>query len=338
MIEAEKAFATPDLNREPNRRIPRWSETRWNGCWDPDSGAGLYLHMGRSRHDLDLWWAQTVAYLPDAMLAVDRSWGWSDDRSCVRTRVFALCNTDRGWSSSYRGAPQLTTLDRLRRAPQGSGAPSVPVSWEVTAEPVSPVWDAYAGAAAERQTVVGDTHIQQGFVTTGELTVGDDTYRLDGFGFKDHSSGTREWDGYGAHNFLLSVMPGWTLHAIMLYGPAGEPRGPLAAIFRDGERIRVTRFELDRLSTLADPRCDYPVRLELETGEVIECTASVLHELPITVTDNGDNINGVDWDAELPRPFCRRRSLGSRRVTGRSATRCSSAACRGSSSPVHTSQ
>jgi hypothetical protein len=214
--------------------------------------------------------------------------------------VYTLQNSDTGWSSSYRGAPQLTTVAACEYAPQGAGSPSVDVSWEVQAEPISPVWDLYAVAADERQTVVGDSHIQQGFVTSGELRVADKTYRLDGFGFKDHSSGTREWDGYGSHNFLLTVTPEWTLHAIMLDGPNGEPRGPMATLFRGAEQLRVTRFELETLTELGQPPRDYPVTLELETGETIECKATLVHELPVTITDNGDNDNGIDWDAPLP--------------------------------------
>jgi hypothetical protein len=32
----------------------------------------------------------------------------------------------------------------------------------------------------------------------------------------------------------------------------------------------------------------------------MEWTATLLHEVPVTITDNGDNVNGIDWDAELP--------------------------------------
>jgi hypothetical protein len=293
------ADAAIDRNLQPNRDLPKWSETRWNGCWNPDEGVGLYLHMGRFRHGLDLWWAQTIVYLPDGQLAVDRSWGVQSDDAGVKTGVFELELTAGGWSSRYDGAPQLTTLGDLLERPQGSAAPSVAVSWDVVAEPVSPAWDLYGGSS-ERQVFAGDTHIQQAFTTSGQLTVGDRTYRLDGVGFKDHSSGTRAWDGYGSHNFLLAVMPGWSLHAIMLYGPNGEPRGPFGAVLRDGDQIPITRFELDVLTSFEEASEEHPVTIELANGEVLELRAERLHELPITVTDQGDNLTGIDWDADLP--------------------------------------
>src|ERR1700738_1809631 len=90
--------ASLDATLRPNHDVPKWGETRWNGCWNPDEGVGLYLHMGRFRHGLDLWWAQTVAYLPDGMLAVDRSWGVDHDGAGVKTGVFELELTERGWA------------------------------------------------------------------------------------------------------------------------------------------------------------------------------------------------------------------------------------------------
>ena len=61
-------------NAPTDRETKNWSETRWLGTWNPDAGVGVYLHAGRFRHDVDLWWAQTIVYLPEGRIAVDRSW------------------------------------------------------------------------------------------------------------------------------------------------------------------------------------------------------------------------------------------------------------------------
>jgi hypothetical protein len=298
MSMTTKESAEVDRNVEPDLATPKWSETRWHGCWNPDEGVGLYLHMGRFRHEVDLWWAQTVVYLPDGELIVDRSWGRQSDDRFVRTGVLELEQQSGGWACRFDGAGQLTRLGPLIEAPQGSAAPSVPVTWDVTAESVSPVWDLY-GRNSEKEVFAGDSHIQQASLTTGRLTVAGKSYSLRGVGYKDHSSGTRTWDGYGAHNFLLAVMPGWTMHAITMYGSDGTAR-TVGAVFRDGRQIPVTRFDMDRLAELPDHRTSHPVTIELATGEVIELRAQRLHEVPITVADSGDNLTGVDWHAELP--------------------------------------
>src|ERR1035441_6148416 len=90
-----------DLNVEPNHETEAWSETRWNGCWNPEQGVGLYTHMGRFRKDLEIWWAQTVAYLPDGRLAVDRSWGRTPDARSVRSAPSVPVR----WAPRARPAP-----------------------------------------------------------------------------------------------------------------------------------------------------------------------------------------------------------------------------------------
>jgi hypothetical protein len=64
-----------ERNVATDHETKNWSETRWLGSWNPDEGVGFYLHAGRFRHDVDLWWVQSVVYLPEGKLAVDRSWG-----------------------------------------------------------------------------------------------------------------------------------------------------------------------------------------------------------------------------------------------------------------------
>jgi hypothetical protein len=286
-----------DLNVEPRRDVPQWSETRWNGCWNPDEGVGLYIHMGRFRQDLDMWWAQTVAYLPEGRLAVDRSWGRTPEHDRVRTGNLELRLTEAGWTSSFDGVGELTSIEALARAPRGSSAPSVPMRWEVSAEPVSPVWDMYGGVE-ETQLFAGDMHVQQGFRTSGTITVGEDEYRLDGVGFKDHSSGVRKWDGFGSHHFTLAVMPGWTLHEIVLMTPDGQARPPLGALFRGEQQLKIERSEMPPLDDPTGAPRELELIVKAGDGEELTLRAELVHGLPMSITEANDNINGVDWEAE----------------------------------------
>ena len=65
--------------------IPHWSETMYFHVWNPVQDVGVFVHVGRWPADLDLWWAQVIAMLPDGELLVDRSWAgprppWARDR------------------------------------------------------------------------------------------------------------------------------------------------------------------------------------------------------------------------------------------------------------------
>jgi hypothetical protein len=298
--ELGRMDASVDVNQEPRRDVQMWSETRWNGCWNPELGVGLYIHVGRYRRDLDLWWAQTVAYLPDGKLAVDRSFGRSDDSRRVQTGSLDLRAERGGWSSSFDGVAELTSTAALTQAPRGASAPSVPMRWEVRAAAASPVWDIY-GDMSEKQIFAGDTHIEQSFTTTGTLTVDGQDYRLDGIGFKDHSSGVRDWnESYGSHAFVVAVMPGWSMHSMVLRSREGAERPPMGALFSGGEQHPIMRSELSPNGDLLSGPADAVLTVQRQSGEPFDLRLELLHQLPIMITDAGDNINGIGWGVESP--------------------------------------
>ena len=286
-----------DTNFTPNREVPKWSETRWSGCWNPDEGVGLYLHMGRFRKDLELWWVQSVAYLPGGELVVDRSFGRAPDDAHIRAGGFELAQTEGGWASSYDGGAQLTTTEALAAGARGEGAPWARVSWEVSAEDSAPVWDLYAGGESLGDQA-GDSHIQQAYTTSGSLTVDGATYSLDGVGYKDHSSGVRKWDGYGSHNFVCVHMPDWTGHLIAMHGPDGQTQATIGAFFRDGTEHRLESFEMPVVADSLGGPARHELVVKPAGGEEISLDVEVLHECPITITADGDNINGIDWEAD----------------------------------------
>lgn len=83
------------LQRRAGIGVPLWSETRWNTVWNMDAGVGLYLHLGRFRRDLDYWWAQVVAYLPDSELCVTRLWGRNEPDAGVGIAPCSSLSTPR---------------------------------------------------------------------------------------------------------------------------------------------------------------------------------------------------------------------------------------------------
>jgi len=286
-----------DYNAHPKYETPLWNETRWNGCWNPDEGVGLYIHAGRFRKDLDLWWIQTVAYLPDGQLAVERSWSRSSHNHGVGSDTLDLTMTDTGWTSTFDGVAELTTTAALSRAPRGSSAPSVPVRWTVTATAASPVWDMY-GTVADKQDFAADLHVQQGLHTTGSLFVGDREYSLEGVGFKDHSSGARTWERWHSHRFTLAVMPDYTLHAVVVGAADGQERPPFGAIFRGDAQEGIQAFELPALADAVGGPVEQDMLVTTTSGEQIMLRAELVHALPITITEDNDNINGIDWEID----------------------------------------
>lgn len=283
-----------DRNVAIRNDIPRWSETRWNGCWNPDLGVGLYLHAGRYPADLAMWWAQVVVYLPNRRLTVDRRWGRSTNPLGVTLDGFDLTMTPTGWTARFDSIAQLTTIDRLALRDEGSSTPLTAVSFEVEAFGRQHEWDMYSGSDV-RLDFAGDKHVQQGFTTTGTVRVGDEVYSLDGIGFKDHSAGPRDFNRWHRHHFMMLVHDDWTCHAVRMLTPDGGGH-TLGALIRDRAQDAVTRFDLPELADSAGGPVQGDLLIETTAGERLTFSSELRHALPMLMTMDNNYANGIDWD------------------------------------------
>jgi hypothetical protein len=281
-----------DANAAVNRTTPLWGETRWHCCWNSDAGVGMYIHTGRFRRDLDMWWAHIAAYLPDGRLVVERLCCRNRALAGIESETLGLTQTVTGWTSRFDGVGEMTSTAGMARGVHDSGAPSVALRWDVTATNVAPVWDLYS-STQQQQDFASDVHVQRASRTTGTLSVGDEAYPLDGVGFKDHSSGARSFAAWNGHRFMIAVMPDWVVHAVTIFRGDDATMGVVLA----GDRcIAVKQFDLPKLiDTEGGPREQQAVL----TGPEGPFTAqvSLVHALPISITEDGDNYNGIDWDS-----------------------------------------
>jgi hypothetical protein len=284
-----------DMNATPRHGEPLWSETRWVACWNPEAGVGIWVHAGRFPDDLDMWWKQTVAYLPDGQVCVDRSWGRNSTDAGLKSGPLDLEIVENGWRCGFDGVGQIASASDLARAPRGSSAPVRSMWWEVTAAASASEWDMYAGRENE-SSIVGDTHVEQGYRTTGTLRVGGREFGLDGIGFKDHSSGIRRIGRWRSHCFMLIVADGWTAHLIALDDPQGNPAAPWGTYFDDSGQHPVTTYDLDRVRCLDGGPVKNDVVFETANGVRHEFVAELAHCFPATITAGNDNFNGIDWD------------------------------------------
>jgi len=284
-----------DFNVSIDRNTPLWSETRWNGCWSEPSGAGLFIHAGRFRRDLGLWWVHFAAYLPDGRLVVDRIWCRDSTRAGLRSDTLDLEMTATGWCSTFDGVCDLTDTEALARSPRGSSAPLARVRWDVTATAAAPVWSLEGGAVKEGSEIAGSMHVQQAFRTAGSLEVDGTIYDLDGVGFKDHSAGTRDWRSWHSHRFMLAVMPDYSVHAVGFCAPDGTEHSPVGAVMTGGEQRLLECFESPRLESVLGAPHASDIVVSGPDGPVT-LAAEVVHTLPLTITDDNENINGVDWE------------------------------------------
>jgi hypothetical protein len=278
--------------------ITNWSETRWLGSWNPDEGVGLYLHAGRFRRDVDLWWAQTVAYLPGGEVAVDRSWARERTDEGVQTSVFELLVPEPASriTSRFDGAMEVATPRQLATHPRGAGGNSVAVRWELEAVAVRQPWSIYDQLEHKQDWATGG-HTEQHHRVSGEITIGSSTYRLDGPGFDDHSHGVRQWDGFGSHIFFNVGFEDFGLHLIAVQTPDGQPAQLIGAVTRDGSPPDpLTDVSVPLAQDLLGGPHSLRATLSTKSGQQLEIDAEVVHIYPMTISEENDNINGLDWD------------------------------------------
>ena len=291
-----------DPNADPEYDVERWNETRFFGYWSPSANAGLFVHAGRLRRDLDLWWSHLGVFLPDGTVAADRQW-------CRNTEPRGLVNHNLRWVSletfqafecSFDGACEVTTTEALAAGIRGAGAPSLPISWRFEARAHSPVWEVFKQKEADKSWA-GNSHTQQTFETTGEITIGGETLDFSGFAYNDHSVGVRDFRHFGGDDFLVAALPEGAVHSVLVkanhdpsitrfnghtFAGADDPGAELTdgALPPQRDLVLADR-EFDLVTTGADGT-DTTFKLE------------VLGVLPITINDANDNHNGLDWDGD----------------------------------------
>ncbi|GAA4736945.1 hypothetical protein [Actinomycetospora chibensis] len=279
--------------------VPGWNETAYVHVWNPDAGVGVFVHLGRCPDDLTLWWAQTVALLPDGRLVVDRSFGRAhDDRGPATGTVSLRCVEPRQrWTLRVDGAGEPTTTAETARGLAGAG-PAVSLALEVELTALAPVWDLHAAAGV---TDLGwaAVHHNEGFRSTGWMRTGGHTWALDGVAHRDHSSGPRDISGLGGFTFLLAVFPDAprVVNALRTVDRSGVAGSALTGSL-DGRGVDIgTGLDapgLDDLASLA-PRTGTVTRVGSEGPEDLHL--EVLHGYVLSMLDPNENLIGAAVDA-----------------------------------------
>jgi hypothetical protein len=284
-------------NYTPRPETKHWSETRWVGSWNPNSNVGLWVHAGRCRGDLGLWWVQVVVYLPDGQLVVDRSFsrglGEPDTPPCAGLRLEPDDKAEE-WIATFDGAGESTTTAKLATHARGSGV-AQPLRWTLSGKAAAPAWSPLGESDNDSQSF-GDRHMQRTAEVQGELAFGGKAYPLDGVGFVDHSGGPRSFTDHSGHLFVCAVMPGFVIHAMTLYNMDGTPKFSGGAIIAGDTQTAVARVESPPAENLLGAPQTFDLAITDTSGAAHHLRIDVLHTAAVTMTNENHNLIGIDWD------------------------------------------
>lgn len=294
---------TLDLLHPVQTDVPHWSETHFFHVWSPDEGVGIFLHMGRWPDDLDLWWAQTIALLPDGELLVDRSWGRApDERGPATGNLHLTCEEPLSdWRIRFDGAGEITNLRQMvEEGPAGAG-PARAFTADIALSAAAPVWDMGVALGAPKAQIQdlswASTHFTQGFTATGELRAGDKIWQINGTGIRDHSSGPRDVSELGGLCFWVFVFPeiGRVINGLVNWKPDGQVDHRVATIQQDGVCETVYDARCTGIESYAthEPH-DMTVTIGRADGATDQYQATRLHGYTLTFLEPNENLNGLD--------------------------------------------
>lgn len=292
-----------------------WSETHFWSVWAPDDGVGIYVHVGTTPEDADLWWAQVCAYLPNGMVLQDRSWGRSPERRGPDTGNFRSRSSSLGhFHLSFDGAGEYLTIDDQVSRVVGAG-PALPFRFEVDLAPAMPVWDLFKAVPIPGERDLGGQHHEQVHRAQGWLEVPGEhggRWRLDGASFRDHSIGHRDFSPLGGDHLhgLLFPDSGRAVQTLFMWNTSGEVEIRAASIWEDGKLELIGDVEMTGVEEgAAPPRSvtslrgaprEFELRMMRANGDEVVIAQQVEHVLLQSNTSPNTNLNGaaVDYGAD----------------------------------------
>jgi len=182
--------------------LPHWSENYCLASFDPSSGVGFWLHLGRWRKDLALWRESIVLYMPDGSVVAHRSYGNALTRANGpggANYAIRIAEPRRKLTYQFDGAAHRVQPAVMRAGLLADG-PSEHLKFDLAFESGADIWDLHK--VGRKQDFLGTGHIEQIGRVHGTIQVGGQTIQYKGMGNRDHSMGPRDTPTLKNHQWL----------------------------------------------------------------------------------------------------------------------------------------
>jgi hypothetical protein len=228
-VEDELPIATvPD--------VPLWSENYCFDGYDPESGVGFWLHVGRSSQDPRLWREQVYVSLSHGVQLVRKAYGAMRVESGAGAAglTFSCIDPFKRWRLRYFGTVRRTSEAELLAGSLADGIDEL-LELDLSFEATTPIWN--IGAKSAKQ-IWCTAHYEQAGVCTGFLRAGRTTTRVQSRSYRDHSRGPRELRQMDQHAWIHGSFPDGRAFGMFEFRVLGAPKRNLSEAFvYDGERM-----------------------------------------------------------------------------------------------------
>ena len=253
-----------------------WGENYVVAFYDPDTGIGGMLSMGRWVIRSRLWRNMSYIALPNDRVFVSRNMGPGTDPKIPDSGVFRLEIPEPGRRLRYvfDGPMEERTMTDLNTVGLQVGATGL-VQFDLEFQSDQPIWDMHADRKhdhtvwnAEANYNSPEGHIEQNGRLTGTIHCGDgEVYSVNAVATRDHSRGVRNLTRYKSHIWANGMFPSgrsFNIFTLKAHGFDGVATGRSAAIV-DGT-LHDIELTADSGGWLTQPdRLFAPVTLSFES-------------------------------------------------------------------------
>ncbi len=287
-----------------------FNESMYFNVYDPKVNVGAWFRLGNRANE---GYAEmtTCIYLPDSSVAFmyGRPHIENNDAFDAGGMRFEVVNPFKELRVTYEGKVALLTEPNAMKDPRKAftEAPHIDASVELTYRGLSPMmggepeWD--EGDVIPESMQFAKGHYEQHVGAIGTVTVGADSWDLDGFGLRDHSWGPRSWQAPYWYRWLTCN--------------AGPDDGFMVSIIasRDGKiRRSGVVFEKGGYTPIIDAKLETRWTSEFDQEQLvcvartpdreIEITGSVMSFIPLRnrregrVTRIGEGLTEYVWEGK----------------------------------------
>jgi len=271
---------------------PHWSDSLYFNAWDPASDTFLMTRIavlanaGHVTAGMIVWRAGSLPYAYGRELSAVPATDW--DVMAVDGLTYRMLAAGRSW------AVQLA-----------DEAAQAHLEWHGTGDATS--YDAHPGGPLPRAVAWG--HYEQTCRVAGDLVVGGDRIRFDGFGQRDHSWGFRHWAGLHQWHWVTGFLTdgrAFNLFEVHQHDATTTVNGFVHGPDGDEYVVGVTR-DLQRAADGGAAACQ--LRLTLADGSTLDVTGEraggsipvrpahdqtvIVHETPIRLSSGGVEGYGI---------------------------------------------
>jgi hypothetical protein len=273
---------------------PEFNESVYMNAFDHRAGLGGWARVGNRVNEGH---AETAVclYLPGGRLAChfSRPEIATNEAFAAGGLQYEVLDPLQGVRMRYRGTLSLLddpgALHKAREAFEAAPRVDGEVEWTFTG--VSPV---HGGEPADPSTPTmygldfSRGHFNQHGSVSGRIRVGDESWPIEGFGWRDHSWGPRSWKAIRWYRLLLgNIGPADGFMILQIAAPGSAAPRVTGVVLRDGWYHEVESLSLDTTWSGDEPGA---VRAEVQTAAGTEViTGDIVSVAPLRNRRKGDD-------------------------------------------------